>query len=94
MGKETRRYSLKTIAMNFPSGSMERCYLHGLWQKERGRNVTLLYGNHTKPREAFASAEMILSEYIAAIRKKPFSRCHNWSTWVAKVMKRVPVEDI
>ena len=44
MGKATIRVSLKTIAMRFPPGSIERVYLHGTWQLERGRNPSMLYG--------------------------------------------------
>jgi len=92
MGRATIRLSLKTIAWSFPSGSVERVYLHGMWQRERGRQPTLLYGNHTNPRLAFASAQLLIGPYIESVRKIPFSRTHDWSNWVEKIMNRVPVD--
>lgn len=64
MGKATIRISLKTIAMRFPAGSIERVYLHGTWQIERGRNPSMTYGNHHSTREAYATAKAVLGGYF------------------------------
>ncbi len=88
MGKATVRYSLKTISLSFPAGSIERVYLHGMWQRDRGRNPTLLFGNHTDAKEAFAAATEMVGPYIESVRQKPFSRYHDWSRWVHMIISR------
>lgn len=92
--KATVRYSLKTIAQSFPRATIEFVYLHGAWQKERGRNPTMLFGNHTDPKEAFSVAKELAGPYIESVRRIPFSRYHNWSRWVEPVMARVDPKDI
>lgn len=91
LGAQTTRRSLKTIAMNFPAGSIERVYLHGKWQQERGRQPTLVYGNHTDARRAFKSSVEFVGPYIESVRALPFSRQHEWGDWVPDIMNRVPV---
>ncbi len=74
MGKQTIRISLKTIAFLFPSGSLERIYLHGKWQIERGRNPSMNYGNHPTPRQAFVAVDEMLGKYFDEIRHQEYSR--------------------
>lgn len=92
--KATDRYSLRSIANSFPRGSIEFVYLHGTWQKERGRNPTMLFGNHKDPKEAYAAACVMAGEYIESIRRIPFSRHHDWNRWVEAIMKRVSPEEV
>jgi hypothetical protein len=74
MSKATCRISLKTIAFLFPSGSLERVYLHGKWQIERGRNPSIGYGNHPTPRQAFVTVDAVLGSYFDEIRHQEYSR--------------------
>lgn len=90
----TERYSLKTISSQFAWESIERCYLHGMWQQERGRNPTMLYGNHTDPKEAFASAQAMIGEYIESVLRIPFSRHHDWSIWAEPIVKGASIETL
>ncbi len=92
--KATVRYSLKTIAQSFPRGTIEFVYLHGMWQRERGRNPTMLFGNHTDPKEAFGVACELAGPYIERVRQIPLSRYHDWSSWVEPVMARVDPDAI
>lgn len=96
MGKATIRISLKTIAMLFPSGSIERVYLHGTWQIERGRNPSMLYGNHHSTREAYTTAKAMLGDYFDEIRRQHYARQDFfWDTkMVSDVMNRVPVVEL
>jgi hypothetical protein len=74
MGRATVRISLKTIAMKFPPGSMQRVYLHGKWQKSRGRKPSMRYGNHKDFGTAYRMAEVAVGQYFDQIRKIPSSR--------------------
>ena len=96
MGKATVRISLKTIAMRFPPGSIERVYLHGTWQLERGRNPSMSYGNHQSTREAYAAAKTMLGPYFDEIRQQHCARQDFFwdSRMVADVMNRVPVSEL
>lgn len=94
VGAKTVRRSLNTIVKSFPRGTIEFVYLHGMWQKERGRGPTMLYGNHTDPRRAFAIAKEIVGPYIESVRAIPNSRGHNWSKWVDGIMERVAPEKL
>lgn len=96
MGRATTRISLKTIAMLFPYDSAERVYLHGKWQKERGRHPSMNYGNHPTPKQAFAAVEEMLGKYFDEIRHQDYSR-HDyfWSEdTIEGVMKRISVCDL
>lgn len=96
MGKQTIRISLKTIAFLFPSGSLERIYLHGKWQLERGRNPSMNYGNHPTPRQAFVAANQMLGKYFDEIRHQECSR-QDWfwnKKMVDEVKKRTPVSKL
>lgn len=46
----------KSLAMQWPYGSMERVVLHGAWQESRGRNPSEPYGNIDNPKGALAQA--------------------------------------
>lgn len=96
MGKATIRISLKTIAMRFPPGSIERVYLHGTWQLERGRNPSMLYGNHHSTSEAYAAVRDVLETYFNEIRRQHKARQNFfWSDqMVSDVMNRVPVRKL
>ena len=96
MGKATVRISLKTIAMRFPVGSIERVYLHGTWQIERGRNPSLLFGNHHSAREAYQAANAMLGDYFNEIRRQHYAR-HDFfwdAQMILDVMNRVPVHQL
>ena len=91
----TVRYSLKTIAFWFPEGSIERTYLHGKWQRQRGRNPSLLYGNHTDCGEAFVAAKLLLESYFDEIFKIPYIRQTRWNKrFIDRVRARCPVGSI
>lgn len=95
VNKATTRLSLKTIAFRFPPGSMERVYLHGIWQKSRGRNPSLLFGNHTDTLTAFESAKEGVGDYLEKVRRLPFSRHWPWSNHlVHQIRNRAPVSEI
>ena len=92
----TTRISLKTIAFLFPSGSLERVYLHGKWQIERGRNPSMFHGNHPTPRQAFAAVDAVLGTYFDEIRHQECSR-RRWfwhEAMVDGVTKRTPVSKL
>ncbi len=92
--KATVRYSIRSIAKSFPRGSIEFVYLHGTWQAERGRNPTMLFGNHTDPKEAYEAARELAGAYIESVRQIPFSRYHKWERWVKAIMARVPTAEL
>jgi hypothetical protein len=96
MSKATIRISLKTIAMRFPAGSIERVYLHGTWQMERGRNPSMLYGNHHSARVAYAAAKAMLGSYFDEIRRQHYARQDFfWSDqMIVDVTNRVPVREL
>lgn len=96
MGRATTRISLKTIAMMFPSDSIERVYLHGKWQIERGRNPSMVFGNHYNPRNAFVVADEMLGNYFDEIRHQVSSRSeYFWDQeMIDGVMKRTPVRNL
>jgi hypothetical protein len=80
MGKPTTRLSLKTIAFMFPEHSLERVYLHGKWQRSRGRNPSLTLHNQRDPLMAFQTAEALVGEHFKDEFSQPFSR-HDYH-WV------------
>jgi hypothetical protein len=93
MGRATLRISLKTIAFRFPEGSLERIYLHGKWQLERGRSPSMNFGNHPTPRHAFAAVDTLLGSYFDEIRHQVCSR-QDWfwnEAMVEGVMNKVKV---
>lgn len=92
--KATVRYSLKSIAKSFPTKSIEFVYLHGTWQKERGRNPTMLFGNHTDPKASYEAACELVGPYIELVRQIPFSRYHTWTHWVEQIMTRTPPDKL
>lgn len=98
MGKATENISLKTIAFKFPNDSVHRVYLHGKWQQGRGkgRKPTLLFGNHTDPREAFASAQEMVGDYWDDLQR--IHCCRSRWFWddnvVSMIMNHVPVGEI
>ena len=96
MGKATVRVSLKTIAFLFPEGSLERVYLHGTWQRERGRNPSMRYGNHQSTRTAYEEVKILLKPYFDEIRRQEYSRHDSFWTdeMVTAVQQRVPVRDL
>lgn len=96
MGKATIRISLKTIAMRFPPGSIERVYLHGTWQIERGRNPSMLFGNHYSTREAYQTAKTMLGTYFDEIRRQHYSRQDFFwdEQMITNVINRVPVRKL
>lgn len=96
MGRATIRISLKTIAFLFPVGSMERVYLHGKWQIERGRKPSMNYGNHPTPKEAFAAVDAILGNYFDDIRRQNYSRWDSFwnSQMIAAVLRKDPVHTL
>lgn len=96
MSKATIRISLKTIAMRFPPGSIERVYLHGTWQIERGRNPSMLYGNHWSAGKAYTAAKDMLSTYFDEIRRQHNARqSFFWDDqMIHDVMNRVPVREL
>ncbi len=96
MGKRTKRISIKTIAFLFPEGSLERVYLHGTWQIERGRNPSMRYGNHRSTRTAYEELKSSLGLYFDEIRRQEYSR-HDffWTDeMITAVQRRVPVGDL
>ena len=96
MGKVTVRISLKTIAFRFPEGSLERVYLHGLWQLGRGRNPSMYFGNHPTPQHAFEAADEMLGSYFNEIRQQVYSR-QDWfwnEAMVQAVLNRAKVTDL
>ena len=74
MGKKTRRLSLKTIAFMFPEYSPERVYLHGKWQRSRGRNPSLRLHNRIDPLQSFQTAEALVGEHFKDELAQPWSR--------------------
>ena len=96
MGKATVRISIKTIAMRFPAGSIERVYLHGTWQIERGRNPSMVYGNHHSTREAYATAKAMLGVYFDEIRRQHYARQDFFwnSQMISDVMNRTLVREL
>lgn len=68
------RPSLKTVALTFPEYSLERVYLHGLWQMSRGRRPALKLHNQHNPRIAFETARSLVGEKIDRARKTPYWR--------------------
>ena len=96
MGRATLRISLKTIGFRFPAGSLERIYLHGKWQLERGRAPSMCFGNHRTPREAFAAVDALLGEYFDEIRHQVCSR-QDWfwsEAMVEAVIRQVKVPEL
>lgn len=93
MGKASIRLSLKTIAMLFPYGSMERIYLHGRWQLHRGRNPSMLFGNHQTANAAYVATKDMHEEYFDEVFRQHYSRQDFfWSTeMVLAVQNHVPV---
>jgi hypothetical protein len=93
LGKQTIRISLKTIAFLFPTGSLERIYLHGKWQIERGRNPSMNYGNHPTARQSFKAVEEMLGNYFDEVRHQEYSRQDFfWNERMIKAVKaREPV---
>ena len=68
--------SLKTIALHFPAGSLERVYLHGIWQQSRGRNPSesLRNNSNLSPRASFETAEQLIGEYFQSLRRMAYFR--------------------
>lgn len=96
MSNATIRISLKTIAHRFPSGSIERTYWHGKWQRERGRNPSLVFGNHRSPRDAFAVADDLLGMYFTELRAQDYSR-HDFfwhPEMIGAIQRRTPVDQL
>jgi hypothetical protein len=96
MGRPTVRISLKTIAMLFPSDSVERVCLHGKWQLGRGRNPSMVFGNHFNAKEAFVAANEMVGGYFDEIRHLPNSRHrHFWhKALITAVQNRVPAQNL
>lgn len=96
MGDATIRISLKTIAFLFPAGSIERIYLHGKWQIERGRNPSLTYGNHRTARTAFLQAQEMVGPYFDEIRRQHFSRQDFFwhPEMIIAIQKKSPVTEL
>lgn len=96
MGKKTERISLRTIAFLFPEHSVQRVYLHGLWQRSRNRNPTLTLSNQRDPRLAFEMAQEMVGDYFATIRRIPYSRqAWFWSEErVAAILASGDAEDV
>ena len=96
MGKKSIKISLKTIAFLFPSGSLERIYLHGKWQIERGRNPSMNYGNYSTPRQAFAAVDEMLGKYFDEIRHQECSRQNFFwhERMIEAVQQRMPVSKL
>jgi hypothetical protein len=96
LGKQTTIISLKNIALLFPAGSLERVYLHGKWQIERGRNPSMNYGNYPTPRHAFVALNEMLGAYFDEIRHQEYSRQH-WfwrESMIEGVKDRIPVSKL
>ncbi len=96
MGKNIDRISLKTIAFLFPVGSMERIYLHGKWQIERGRNPSMTFGNHQTARDAYVTINDMLGSYFDEVRHQEYSR-HRffWSdNIITSIQKKKPVSEL
>lgn len=74
---------------------MEYVYLHGKWQRSRGRNPSILFGNHTGPREAFEAARSLVGEYLDRVCCYKEARTWSWSKELAvAVMQRQALEEI
>lgn len=71
--RKTCRVSLRTIALLFPPRSVQRVYLHGRWQKSRGRRPCLSLENLQDPRLAYEQAEELVGEYIRSVLSTPYA---------------------
>jgi hypothetical protein len=90
------RLSLKTIAFLFPEGSIERAYLHGRWQRSRGRNPSLTFGNEKQAHRFYAAAHADLGDYFDQIFQLPFSRRKFFwhQEMITAVESRAPIEQL
>jgi hypothetical protein len=89
------KYSLHTLAMLFPPQSTQRVYFHGVWQRSRNRQPSLVLGNQSNPREAFETAKVLVGDYLEKIRSFPYSRQGIWSEeLIEAIMDNRPIEEI
>lgn len=98
--KSTKRASLRTIALLFPPGSLQRVYLHGRWQKSRGRQPCLSLENLRDPRLAFEQADALVGEYIRSVLSQ-YGANNAWfwtngsgEEYAQAIMKSVPPRDV
>lgn len=96
MGTKTERISLNTIALMFPVESLERVYLHGVWQKSRGRRPSLTLSAQRDPRQAFATAAAHIGDYLEKVRGIPYSRQADFWTQerITAILERQDIEDV
>lgn len=96
MSSVSQQVSLKSIAMLFPTSSMQRVYLHGMWQMSRNRRPSEPLGNERNPIRAFSRADAKVGAYLDELTMAPYARKRSF--WTDELVKKViefrPIEDL